>query len=266
MPRKRQTKMLEDWTILFQCPNCKEFKPCEDYAIDKRAKDWIQSKCKSCNLEYRDAHKLQTRIHNAIYKHNFTEEEAINYINSPLFLEARKPKVINWIETFKCNHCNNYYPTTEFLSWRSGYPKARCKQCRALYRKEYNKRKVEENWYNLWTFHSRALNFKKKYGIEFRWCTICDRHDDIEMHHPSYKSEEMREYVVPLCPSCHRKVHTWWLSCPAPIKLTNLINKKQNDLRKNIRTISKKQARGEDIFIWKSPKTNEKEPTNKDKK
>lgn len=201
-----------------------------------------------------------------MYKHNFTEEEAVNYINSPSFLEARKPKIINWIETFKCNHCNNYYPTTEFLSWHSGCPRARCKQCRALYRKEYNKRKAEENWYNFWTFHSRALNFKKKYGIEFRWCMICNGNDDIEMHHPSYKSKEMREHIVPLCMQCHRRVHAWGIDCPEPIKLTDLINKKQNDLRKNIRTISKKQARGENISIWKSPEANEEEPTNKDKK
>jgi len=274
MPRKRQTKMLEDWTILFQCSKCEEFKRAEDFVKNNKSKRWVANICLECKRAYRNDNKERINFESKIWWHMknkwLTKEEAIKYLWD-WDNRLRKPRQIKKIEgeiLYKCNTCFKYLPENKFRRGSRGaaysciecekkknkvynlknrdarnlktqewhkknkekekeyYEKYKALWKRNDYAKNYSKGKSEEIWFSRYYFHQKAKEFKKKNKIKFNSCVVCWKAGRIHMHHPSYKSMEMREFIVPVCPKCHINIHNGFLECPEPIKLTDLVNKK----------------------------------------
>ena len=202
-------------------------------------------------------------------KRNITKEEAVDYLNNREWLD-RKPlikKIIDWKECYKCIWCYEFKTVDNF--WKESHRCIDCskkikKEYHELNRerrrkqseerhknnkdresqyykdnkdiiceriKAYNKKMWEKYWYNFEYFHIKTRNYAKKNNIVFDKCFICNEESKIQLHHPSYETKDMWEFVVPVCSKCHNNIHWWFVDCPSPIKLTDLAKEiKTNDL------------------------------------
>lgn len=164
-------------------------------------------------------------------------------------------EIINedWEQLFLCQKCNQY-KTIDCFNMKK---MSRCRDCWKIwwkeYRKnwatekinkpkvwkktyytsdkcrEYRKNKRKELWFDISAFRARTRRFVKRNNIHFDVCLWCWEKKIIQIHHPSYDGYQKRSYIVPLCCSCHRKVHTWNMECPEWIELKNLAKDKRNN-------------------------------------
>lgn len=172
-----------EWEVLLvKCSKCWLFKKVSDYAKWKWM-FWIHSYCKACN--------------------NF--DRHLNYQKN------KEHVVLKSREYYKLN-------------------KDKCKETRMKYRslnrdslnkhnREYEKNKNKELGFSRSSFHRKAKDYVKKYGLRPYVCSICWLNWKIEMHHPSYDSFDKRSEVVFCCASCHQRIHAWTMECPKPINL-----------------------------------------------
>lgn len=186
--RKPRITVEKDWVMLYKCNSCYKFLPREHFWKWKNGEPSYS--CIDCA---KDKHK--------VYNMN-NREKRIKYSE----------------ERHKRNkeHEKEYYE--------------KCKEDgkRNKYAKQYSNKKSKEIWYSRDYFHLKTRQFKIKNWIEFEGCAICWKKWKIQMHHPSYETRDMREFIVPVCPKCHVNIHNWFIDCPAPIKLTDLAQQKQN--------------------------------------
>lgn len=172
-----------DWVDYQKCCRCWEFKTLDCFSLSR----WIpHTVCKECkkiyDRAYREANKEKRALWQKIYREEHREE-----LNE------------------KC---------------RQRY-KANQKE-RVAKVSEYRRQKVQENWFAWERFHSKARKYVAKHNIIFDNCVLCGVKWKVELHHPSYENDNMREYIVPLCRTCHRDVEQHPNKCPKPIKLTDL--------------------------------------------
>ena len=172
-----------DWVDYQKCCRCWEFKTLDHFCLSRWIPHTICKECKKIyDKAYREANKEKKAQRQKIYREKCREE-----LNE------------------KC---------------RQRY-KANQKE-RVAKVSEYRRQKVQENWFAWEWFHSKARKYVAKHNIIFDNCALCGTKWKVELHHPSYENNNMREYIVPLCRTCHRDVEQHPNKCPKPIKLTDL--------------------------------------------
>lgn len=80
------------------CSKCKETKQVTEFCKCKRNKDGLQSKCKTCDKQYRDDNKQKTLDYNKMYRENNKESIAIyqnqyREDNKDYFAKYRKQRI-----------------------------------------------------------------------------------------------------------------------------------------------------------------------------
>lgn len=201
------------------CARCKEEKPRTDFNKSKRHRDGLGSYCRRCRREYaQNRHLLAKDPGNAEARAYFEQ-----YLRSDLSTRTQK----------RCGRCGEEKPVSEFnrmsssADGRQGY----CRRCNALQRRNHyaansdaeNDRQRAYNQANREAIQARnrrynslnpdrvratgLVNYAVKSGelphISTQQCAGCGQ-QAVEYHHPDYS----RPFdVVPLCHSCHKRVH-----------------------------------------------------------
>lgn len=165
-------------------------------------------------------------------------------------MRSRATIIQNWNTLFLCCKCNRYlsrecfWKATTTKDWIQTY----CKECRRQYSKDnremlkeknhnrylnnkdkiikdtsdYRRKKVKSIWFGRERFHQNVRWYCKDAWLVFDTCFVCWCNENIILHHPSYENRDMRSVVVPLCKSCHLRVHSLDIVCPEPINILDI--------------------------------------------
>lgn len=180
MSRAKKEIRYVDWVEYQKCCRCNEFKILDDFSLSR----WIpHTVCKECKRVYDKAYREKTKEWRSEKQKEYREKhrEELN----------KKTR-----ERYREN-------SSKYIEKNS----------------EYRKRKAKENWFAREWFHQRTRNYLKAHNISFSKCQKCWTEWKIELHHPSYESNDMRSYIVPLCRGCHRDIEQHPEECPKPINL-----------------------------------------------
>lgn len=201
------------------CARCNEEKPRTDFNTSKQHHDGLTPYCRDCRREYRHNHYLLSKEPDNAEARAYFER----HLRPDLSTRTQK----------QCGRCGEEKPISEFnrmsssADWRQAY----CRRCNALNRRAYyaenregenarnrayyqsNRqvlRRYNEGYYARYPERVRAaglVNYAVKSGelpqISTQRCAGCGQ-QATEYHHPDY-SRPLD--VVPLCHSCHKRVH-----------------------------------------------------------
>lgn len=181
--RKAKETRNVDWVDYQKCCRCWEFKTLDCFPLSR----WIpHTVCRECKKIYDKAYR-----------------------------EANKEKIAQRQKAYIEEHRGELNEKT-----RNNYRENREERIAKV--SEYRRQKTKQNWFAREWFHRKAREYVAKHGIIFNNCALCGKEWKVELHHPSYESNDMREYIVPLCRTCHRGVEKHPDKCPKPVKLTAL--------------------------------------------
>ncbi len=206
-------------TTLYQCTRCGTHKPTTHFRKVKTNASGLDSYCKTCRREYRRHHYLLSKDPNNV--------EALAYF------EKHRREDLSLRSMKACGRCGEEKPLIEFnrmnssADGRHGY----CRQCSAIYHRAYHaanwesqnakcrarnqltKKARQERQRRYHKRHpsrgraTRLVNYAVKTGklphISTQSCVHCGQ-EATEYHHPDY-SRPLD--VVPLCRSCHKRIH-----------------------------------------------------------
>lgn len=184
---KREYKY-EDGILYLKCMKCWERMTSDKYNKDSDKSFWLRTDCRECQHKYAK-----------IYRDN-NKDKVINSVKRWQSLNK------DTVDRYKKNYRDNN--------------KDKVSKCQKNNRDNHS----SELWFNWCTFHTRAIQFVRKYWLRPKSCPICWSWINIVMHHPSYDSFDKRSEVIFCCQSCHKLIHTWDIACPEPINLLELIN------------------------------------------
>jgi len=177
-----------DWKKYLKCTSCWELKEAtsDNFRKKTQKRSWFCWICKICNKK-QDAVLYKENKERVLSRHK-------NYVK-------RNRDAIN-------QHQREYYQANkEKINSRNSN----------------NRRKhIDELWFDRTYFHRKANQYAKKYNLIPKYCSICWKEMDIELHHPSYECFDKRSEVVMCCKSCHQSIHSWRIECPEPVNLLNL--------------------------------------------
>ena len=129
----------------------------------------------------------------------------------------------------RCKECRKKYAIKDkekFKEYQKEYHKNNSSRIYKQH-KEHDKKFLSDLWYNIKTFHGKATRRVIKYWLRPDRCPICWWEKKIEMHHPSYSEFNKWCEVVFCCSECHHGIHAWFIKCPNPINLKNLVLNEQ---------------------------------------
>lgn len=221
-----------NWVTYIECTKChqiKELSPLNWYR-DKKWLYWYSSQCKDCqsnsDKEYRQKNldiiklkakeKYQRRKEQVLWRMGEYYQKNKDKISEThkRYRENNKDKIAQ----YRLEHREEH---SEYYKKHSEKYKRQGREYRQKNKSKINekiKKKKKETWQG-------AIHLKTDRKIKELWirpdsCSICQKKDKVQAHHPDYNKWYE---VIFLCPSCHQRVHNWWFECPKD-KVINLLN------------------------------------------
>lgn len=197
MARKREYK--QEWGITFlKCKKCWKRLTLDCYNKDASKQLWIRSDCRECTKAWLRDHYSNNKDVYSAYKKKYQEKN--------------KKKIAERKRLYRQNHKEQIAQhKREYYIANHEYVKEHTKQ--------YKNRRTEELWFNWTSFHCKATEYVKQHDLKPKSCPICWCVENIQIHHPSYKSYEDRSKVVFCCVWCHQRIHAGHIQSPEPINL-----------------------------------------------
>lgn len=209
---KKRQRYYKDGELFAECSCCWIILPSSAFGKYSRNKLWIKETCKNCRKKRYEENKEEVLSkRKAFYQNN--KEKKIKYQKEYYYQNAERVKEQHKeyrnanAEKIKDMHIKYRLKNIEEINKRNG---------------KYIKEKTELLWYSWSKFHDKARYYVNYYELKPQECFICWENKKLSLHHPSYDSFDCRKNVVFLCDSCHRSVHSWWISCPEPVDLIQL--------------------------------------------
>lgn len=199
--RHFRVKIIENGIEKLECLRCKQMLTLDMFNKNRSNKFGYNSFCRQCDKENYKKRKENDIEH---YKELTRNERQRHKEQRRIWSKIR-------YDRYKQEHPNFIHEV---------YLKRKDKLL--LTSRMWNENKSKEYWYNMKSFHERCRRYIKNNGIKMTECCLCHKVWKLVCHHPSYDNYEKRKEVVFVCSSCHKLIHTWVLTCPSPIDLSEM--------------------------------------------